>query len=73
MSLHKNTLNTQNNLSVHKIILANQKKVVVNGRHWLTQKILCVLKGICAIFFDWSKLCGVHKGFQLCVDIGFSV
>ena len=39
---------TQNNLWVHKIILANQKKVVVNGRHWLTQKILCVLKGICA-------------------------
>ena len=36
------------NLREHKIILANQKKVVVNGRHWLTQRIICVLKGISA-------------------------
>ena len=33
---------------VHKIILANQNKVAVNGRHWLAQKIICVLKGISA-------------------------
>ena len=51
MSLHqKYPVLTQNNQWVHKIILADQKKVVVNGRHWLTQKILCVLKGICEVF-----------------------
>ena len=41
-------VNTEKKLWVHNIILANQNKVVVNGTQWLTQKDLCVIKGICA-------------------------
>ena len=68
----KYPVSTQNNLWEHKIILVNQKKVVLIVRHWLTQKILCVLKGICAkTFFCLVKVMWSTQRL-LCVDKGFS-
>ena len=40
-----------------------------------TKNFLCTQKNLCTDtkFFDWYKLCGVQRGFQLCVDTRFSV
>ena len=49
--------------------LANQEKVVVNGRHCVdTEKSLCTQGNWCVnrTFFDWFT----HR--FLCVDTGFS-
>ena len=59
-------MSTQKNLWVHKIILANRKEVVVNwGTLVNTENSLCSQGNLCidTTFFDWYKLCGVHKGF----------
>ena len=62
-------MGTQDNFSQSKEGCCKWETLVDTENSLCTQGNLC----IDTTFFDWSKLCGVHKGFQLCVDTGFSV